>query len=77
MFPKSARCWCWPECTGRSGLAAGEPEMRMVYFPREGCEIIDTWNVMGMRGTCSHDISVTDVYVPKFRTFPMEPDFPA
>ena len=56
-------------------LAAGEPEMRMVYFPREGCEIIDTWNVMGMRGTGSHDISVTDVYVPKSRTFPMEPDF--
>jgi alkylation response protein AidB-like acyl-CoA dehydrogenase len=49
--------------------------MRMVYFPREGCEIIDTWNVMGMRGTGSHDISVTDVYVPKFRTFPMQPDF--
>ncbi len=55
--------------------AAGEPEMRMVYFPREGCEIIDTWNVMGMRGTGSHDISVTDVFVPKSRTFPMEPDF--
>jgi len=55
--------------------AAGEPEMRMVYFPSEGCEIIDTWNVMGMRGTGSHDISVMDVYVPKFRTFPMEPDF--
>ncbi len=57
------------------GSAAGEPEMRMVYFPREGCEIIDTWNVMGMRGTGSHDITVTDVYVPKFRTFPMQPDF--
>jgi alkylation response protein AidB-like acyl-CoA dehydrogenase len=55
--------------------AAGEPEMRMVYFPREGCEIIDTWNVMGMRGTGSHDISVADVYVPKSRTFPMQPDF--
>jgi alkylation response protein AidB-like acyl-CoA dehydrogenase len=55
--------------------AAGEPEERMVYFPREGCEIIDTWNVMGMRGTGSNDISVTDVYVPKSRTFPMVPDF--
>ena len=55
--------------------AEGEPEMRMVYFPREGCEILDTWNVMGMRGTGSHDISVTDVYVPKSRTFPMEPEF--
>jgi indole-3-acetate monooxygenase len=55
--------------------AGGEPEMRMVYFPSEKCEIIDTWDVMGMRGTGSNDISVTDVYVPKSRTFPMVPDF--
>jgi alkylation response protein AidB-like acyl-CoA dehydrogenase len=53
-----------------------EPEMRMVYVPREQCEIInDTWDVMGMRGTGSNDISVTDVYVPMSRTFPMVPDF--
>ena len=55
--------------------AGGEPEMRMVYFPSEKCEIIDTWDVMGMRGTGSNDISVTDVYVPRSRTFPMVPDF--
>lgn len=55
--------------------AAGEAEMRMVYFPRRDCEILDTWNVMGMRGTGSHDISVTDEYVPRSRTFPMEPEF--
>ena len=55
--------------------AGDEPEMRMVYFPSEECEIIDTWDVMGMRGTGSNDISVTDVYVPKSRTFPMVPDF--
>jgi indole-3-acetate monooxygenase len=53
----------------------GEPEMVMVYFPRGNCEIIDTWDVMGMRGTGSNDISVTDVYVPKSRTFPMVPEF--
>jgi alkylation response protein AidB-like acyl-CoA dehydrogenase len=47
----------------------------MVYFPREDCEIIDTWDAMGMRGTGSHDISVTDVYVPKSRTFPLVPEF--
>jgi alkylation response protein AidB-like acyl-CoA dehydrogenase len=56
----------------RSG---GEPEMVMVYFPRESCEVIDTWDVMGMRGTGSHDISVTDVHVPASRTFRMVPEF--
>lgn len=55
--------------------AGDEPEMRMVYFPREECEIIDTWDVMGMRGTGSNDIAVTDVYVPTSRTFPFVPDF--
>jgi indole-3-acetate monooxygenase len=52
-----------------------EPEMRMVYFPADKCEIIDTWHVMGMRGTGSHDIEVKDVFIPKARTFPMQPDY--
>ena len=52
-----------------------EPEMLMVYFPRENCEVIDTWNVLGMRGTGSNDISVDDVFVPQARTFPMMPEF--
>jgi indole-3-acetate monooxygenase len=56
-------------------LVDDNDEMRMVYFPSEECEIIDTWDVMGMRGTGSNDISVTDVYVPRSRTFPMVPDF--
>jgi alkylation response protein AidB-like acyl-CoA dehydrogenase len=53
----------------------GAPEMVMVYFPRAQCHVIDTWNTMGMRGTGSHDISVTDVFVPTARTFPMVPEF--
>jgi alkylation response protein AidB-like acyl-CoA dehydrogenase len=53
----------------------GEPEMLMVYFTREQCQVIDNWNVIGMRGTGSHDVSVTDVFVPKTRTFPMVPEF--
>jgi alkylation response protein AidB-like acyl-CoA dehydrogenase len=53
----------------------GGPEMVMAYFPRGQCQVIDTWNVMGMRGTGSHDIAVTDVLVPKTRTFPMVPEF--
>ena len=52
------------------GSGGDEPEMRMVYFPSEECEIIDTWDVMGMRGTGSNDISVTDVYVPRVQDLP-------
>lgn len=52
-----------------------EPEMLMAYFPKAECEIIDTWDVMGMRGTGSNDVAVTDVHVPKCRTFPMVPEF--
>ncbi|MEW6581726.1 MAG: acyl-CoA dehydrogenase family protein [Actinomycetota bacterium] len=57
------------------GSTGDEPEVRMVYFPREQCDIVDTWDVMGMRGTGSDDISVTDVFVPTARTFPMVPEF--
>jgi alkylation response protein AidB-like acyl-CoA dehydrogenase len=52
-----------------------EPEMRVAYFPSGECQIIDTWDVMGMRGTGSNDISVADVYVPQHRTFPFVPEF--
>jgi alkylation response protein AidB-like acyl-CoA dehydrogenase len=52
-----------------------EPEMRMVYFPSQECEIIDTWDVMGMRGTGSNDVVVTDVFVPTARTFPFVAEF--
>jgi alkylation response protein AidB-like acyl-CoA dehydrogenase len=53
----------------------GEPELVMVYLPRESCQVIDTWHVMGMRGTGSNDVAVTDVFVPTVRTFPIVPEF--
>ena len=52
-----------------------EPEMIMAYVSRDDCDVIDTWNVMGMRGTGSHDVAVSDVFVPQTRTFPMMPEF--
>jgi indole-3-acetate monooxygenase len=67
---------CDADWIASTAFVDGDQESEvMVYFPREECEIIDTWDVMGMRGTGSNDISVTDVYVPKFRTFPMVPEF--
>jgi len=35
-----------------------------VSMKAEGVTILDTWHVMGMRGTGSHDIQLTDVFMP-------------
>ena len=68
----------WISCTALVDAdrhPGSEPELRMVYFPADKCEVIDTWHVLGMRGTGSHDIEVKDVFIPKARTFAMQPDY--
>jgi alkylation response protein AidB-like acyl-CoA dehydrogenase len=61
--------------SGDPSPAAGAPEVVVAYLPRESCQVIDTWHVMGMRGTGSNDVTVTDVFVPTARTFPFVPEF--
>src|SRR4030095_14283546 len=55
--------------------AGGAPELLLAIVPVDACDIIDTWYVMGMRGTGSDDIALTDVFVPQARTFPLVPAF--
>jgi indole-3-acetate monooxygenase len=48
----------------------GDQDVRIAYFhPKSQARIIDTWNVSGMRGTGSHDIEVSDLFVPEAHTF--------
>ena len=54
--------------------ASGAPEVVVAFFSIDDCEIMDTWYVMGMRGTGSDDIAVTDAFVPAGRTFPLVPE---
>ncbi|HXP94240.1 MAG TPA: acyl-CoA dehydrogenase family protein [Candidatus Binatia bacterium] len=45
----------------------GLPDQRHFLVPRKDYEIVDTWNVPGLRATGSHDIVVHDVFVPGYR----------
>ena len=47
----------------------GTPVTRVLLAPVNAAIIIDTWDVMGMRGTGSNDFVLNDVFVPDERTF--------
>ena len=52
----------WHMTGGRVG---GQPVR--ILFPQSGCEIVDTWNAMGLAGTGSHDLKLTGVLLPAHR----------
>ena len=49
-------------------LDRGEPETRYLFVPVAEAELLDTWNVRGMRGTGTHHFAVNDVFVPAERS---------
>jgi alkylation response protein AidB-like acyl-CoA dehydrogenase len=53
--------------TGKPGEAPGKP--RTAVFRPEQVEIVENWNVVGMQGTGSHDLRVTDQFVAEDLTF--------
>ena len=53
--------WLMGGCVVDSG-------MRLMLAPAEAFTIHDTWHVMGLRGTGSHDIELEGVYIPAERT---------
>jgi len=48
----------------------GAPVIRAGVLPKKDCTILETWNVLGMRGTGSHDVEFDDVFVRDDLTFP-------
>lgn len=46
-------------------------DFKTFMIPRKDYEILDVWNVVGLRGTGSNDIVVADVFVPEAFTLSM------
>ncbi|KCZ92393.1 acyl-CoA dehydrogenase family protein [Hyphomonas johnsonii] len=78
----SANCsWLCGGCTiwedgEMKRLASGAPDARMMVFPASDATLIDTWHVMGLKGTGSGDIAVNDIIVPKARSVSLVADVP-
>ncbi|MHB8576312.1 MAG: acyl-CoA dehydrogenase family protein, partial [Dehalococcoidia bacterium] len=49
----------------------GAPLALVFAFPTTAGTVIDTWHTTGMRGTGSHDYTVSDLVVPADRCFPV------
>jgi alkylation response protein AidB-like acyl-CoA dehydrogenase len=50
---------------------SGAPSMRIFWVPATSATILDTWHVLGLRGTGSHDFTLDDVFVPESRSAAM------
>lgn len=50
------------------GKVGTPPDMRHFVLPRSDYEIVpDSWNVLGLKGTGSKDVRMTDAFVPDYR----------
>ncbi|MEO0606761.1 MAG: acyl-CoA dehydrogenase family protein [Pseudomonadota bacterium] len=78
----SANCgWLWGgamifEDGELRKLPSGRPDARMMVFPASEVELIDTWHVMGLKGTGSGDFTVDRVRVPIGRSVSLVADKP-
>jgi indole-3-acetate monooxygenase len=57
-------------------LPSGAPDARMMVFPASAATLLDTWHVMGLKGTGSGDIEVKDILVPMGRSVSLVADAP-
>ncbi|GAB3672892.1 acyl-CoA dehydrogenase family protein [Saccharopolyspora tripterygii] len=50
-------------------LVEGSGEGRVLAMPKEQVELVDNWDVLGLRATTSIDYHCTDVFVPRENTY--------
>jgi alkylation response protein AidB-like acyl-CoA dehydrogenase len=77
MFASGSRHATWIGCHVLLFNQDGSPHkgedgrqiMRTMLFPKSSVEIIDNWQVLGLRGTGSDSYAMTDLFVPQRYTF--------
>jgi 3-hydroxy-9,10-secoandrosta-1,3,5(10)-triene-9,17-dione monooxygenase len=55
----------------------GQPDFWTFLVPRKDFEVLRIWDTIGLAGTGSHDVTVTDAYVPAYRTHRSKDGFAA
>ncbi len=69
-FASGVRHAEWMVAMARAERAVGAPpDNHFMVFPVTECEILDNWQVLGLKGTGSCDIVVKDVFVPDEMSF--------
>jgi alkylation response protein AidB-like acyl-CoA dehydrogenase len=66
--------WVYLNCIVLDGrtpqtLPNGAPLTRIVLFPAAELELLDTWQVLGLRGSASHDVRAANLTAPDHRGF--------
>ncbi|MSO75258.1 MAG: acyl-CoA dehydrogenase [Alphaproteobacteria bacterium] len=56
--------WCFFSALAETSDSVAPEAIWQFILPQGAFEIIDTWRAIGLRGTCSHDVKVDDVFVP-------------
>jgi len=57
----------WFMCGGLVKEEGQQPVLRFFLVPRADAEVVENWNVAGLRGTSSHDLVLGGVFVPEYR----------
>lgn len=73
--------WVLGGCLIASGdgvemLSGGGPDVRLMLIPKADVQVIDTWSVVGLCGTGSHDMAVDRLLVPAGRSVSLFTDRP-
>jgi alkylation response protein AidB-like acyl-CoA dehydrogenase len=63
---------CLVERRDEAASGRSAPEPWLVFFPATDGELIDNWDVGGLRGTGSHDYAVSGLFVPQARAIPFD-----